>query len=173
MLDPITQEFSYINIGIHGSLSHALTFDENYTQTAYKRYDESGLDYTSAYIKVNDASIDDIFLYGVHLKVNTIVFTYGPHITFEAGFMTGISVLSYTKNWDYHYSEVLVRWNESMQTYQNTLLQRFDESVSEKESRVSFVITPTVDINFLGLNPIIFQFGVGYNFLAVRAGLNF
>jgi len=164
---------SYINMNINFSISTNAEVSE-LDSTIYIKSEVSGLDYTSQYFVLEQPEVSIPKVTSIYLRTSIPIFMIGKGFSLEVGVMAGFSYSSYEITYSYNYMKVRVDWDEQNGGYHNKLLARYSvDDRTESLSQTNFRIYPTVDINFLLINPIIFQLSTGYNLLELKAGLTF
>jgi hypothetical protein len=92
----------------------------------------------------------------------------------EIGFITGLNYCSLKLNYDYSYDKIQVLWDNNLQRYISTSLERkLGLQDSEEIISTKFFIYPTVDLSIYSFNPILLQFSVGYNYISTKFGYGF
>jgi hypothetical protein len=164
---------SYINMNINFSISTNAEVNE-FDSTIYIKSEVRGLDYTSQYFVLEQPEVSTPKVTSIYLRTSIPIFMIGKGFSLEVGVMAGISYSSYEITYSYNYMSIRVDWDEQNGGYHNRLLANYSvDDRTESLSQTNFRIYPTVDINFLLINPIIFQLSTGYNLLELKAGLTF
>lgn len=174
MLSDYYRLFSFVTFGIGASISinPQTTIKENFIN--YKRVPLSEGAFISETWNMNNFTESNSFKYSIFIKGSTPIFFLNKYNFIEIGFITGLNYCSLNLNYDYTYDKVQVLWDDNLQRYVSTLLDRkLGLQDSEEISSTKFFIYPNVDLSFYSFSPVLLQFSVGYNFLSAKVGYGF
>lgn len=166
--------FSFVTFGIGASISVNPQTSINEKFINYYRVPQSDGGFISETWNMNNFIESSSFRSSIFVKGSTPILFLNKYNFIEIGFITGLNYCSLNLNYDYTYDKVQVLWDDNLQRYVSTLLDRkLGLQDFEEISSTKFFIYPTVDISFYSFSPILLQFSVGYNFISAKVGYGF
>lgn len=166
--------FSFLTVGFGASITINPQTNIREKFIIYERTPLSNGGFISDTWNMNNFISSNNFRSSLFVKGSTPVLFFNKNNFIEIGFITGLNYCSLNLNYDYTYDKVQVLWDENLQRYVSTLLDRklglqdFEETNSSK-----FFIFPTVELSIYSYNPILLQVSAGYNFISAKIGYGF
>lgn len=163
--------FSYINLGImgrYGSIPSAPVNDLKFYQR-FNEYDANN--FTSIYLNATNVSIETPSYIGLYFKATAPFLVITPDFILEVGAVMGVNITKTQIDYDCNYSMVKISYSGN--GYQHTNLGSLIGRVSDSQKKNSYYITPLIDINYKIVNPVLIKLSGGYNYISLRAGLEF
>lgn len=165
---------SFFTIGLIAGVSIDAREEDTGPKIDYSRELLSNGGFISQTRYISNISISEIFKTSFYLKGSMPVLFFNKHAFVELGFITGVNIITYRLDYEYQYDKVQVVWNEYLQRYVSTLLERdFSGPQTERNTSAEFIFYPNVDLTIQNFNPIALQISMGYNFVSVKAGYTF
>ena len=166
--------FAFLSVGLGGGLSFDAKTENKEELIVYQKDQLPDNGFVSQTWNITDMISKDPLRASAFIKITTPVLFFNKNIFFQIGFISGIDYASYKLQYSYSYDKVQVVWDESLQRFVSTLLERkIGEKAAEENSQTKFYIYPTVDLVLYSLNPVLFQFSAGYNFISAKIGYGF
>lgn len=171
MMNDNLKPFSFFTIGFGAGISLDAKTDVKNDIIVYQKDPLQNSDFVSQTWNVNELISKDPFRASIYFKATTPALFIDRNLFIQIGLISGINFSSYNLQYDYSYDKVQVLWNESLQRFVSTLLERkIGEQAAEENNQIKFFIYPTIDLSLYSINPILLQFSVGYNFISAKIG---
>jgi hypothetical protein len=166
--------FSFFTTGLMAGFSMDAKDEDIDPKIDYTREPLSNGGFISQTRNISNISISEIFKTSFYLKGSVPVLFFNKHAFIELGFITGVNINTYKLDYEYQYDKVQVVWNESLQRYVSTLLERdFSGPQTERNTSSEFIFYPNVDLTIQNFNPIALQVSMGYNYVSAKVGYAF
>lgn len=123
---------------------------------------------------MNNFIPSNTFRYSLFIKGSTPILFLNKYNFIEIGFITGLNYCSLNLNYDYSYDKIQVLWDNNLQRYVSTSLERkLGLQDSEEINSNEFFIYPTVDLSINSFDPFLLQVSAGYNYISTKIGYGF
>lgn len=166
--------FSFITAGFGASISINPQTSIREKFIIYERVPLTNGGFISDTWNMNNFIPSSNFRSSLFVKGSTPILFVNKNNFIEIGFIAGLNYCSLNLNYDYTYDRVQVLWDDNLQRYVSTLLDRkLGLQDFEETSSVKLFIYPTVDLSLFSFSPILFQISAGYNFISAKVGYGF
>lgn len=171
MMNDNLKPFSFFTLGFGAGISLDAKTDLKNNIVVYQKDPLQNSDFVSQTWNVNELISKDPFRASIYFKGTTPVLFFNKNLFIQLGLISGINFSSYKLQYDYSYDKVQVLWDQNIQRFVSTLLERkIGEQDAEENNQTKFFIYPTIDLSLYSINPILLQFSVGYNFISAKIG---
>lgn len=174
MFSEYYQLFSFVTFGIGASYSVSPKTSIREKFIIYERIPLSDGGFISETWNMNNFIPSNTFRYSLFIKGSTPILFLNKYNFIEIGFITGLNYCSLNLNYDYSYDKIQVLWDNNLQRYVSTSLERkLGLQDSEEINSNEFFIYPTVDLSINSFDPFLLQVSAGYNYISTKIGYGF